>query len=145
MTVKNGDKIKVHYTGKFEDGNVFDSSEGKEPLEFTVGEGIVVKGFDTAVLGMELGETKTVTIQPEEAYGAKSEEMIVEIPREEFGADFTADLGEKLLIQLGDGNEIPVEITEINDKIVKLDANHPLAGKTLVFTINVVEVNSPDA
>lgn len=141
MTVKNGDKIKVHYTGKFEDGDVFDSSEGKEPLEFTVGEGIVVKGFDAAVLGMEIGETKTVTIQPEEAYGAKSDEMIVEIPREEFGADFTADLGEKLLIQLGDGNEIPVEITEINDKIVKLDANHPLAGKTLVFTINVVEVN----
>ncbi|MDO5844332.1 MAG: peptidylprolyl isomerase [Methanocorpusculum sp.] len=141
MSVKNGDKIKVNYTGKFEDGTVFDSSEGKEPLEFTVGEGIVVKGFDAAVLGMEIGETKTSVLKPEEAYGLKSDEMVVEIPREEFGADFTANVGEKLLIQLGDGNEIPVEITEINDKIVKLDANHPLAGKTLVFTVTIVEVN----
>lgn len=145
MSVKKGDKIKVDYTGKFEDGTVFDSSVGKQPLEFVAGAGVVVKGFDEAVIGMEIGETKTVTIPAKDAYGEKTDDMTVEIPREEFGAGFTANVGEKLLIQLGDGNEIPVEITEINDKIVKLDANHPLAGKTLVFTITLLEAKDSDA
>lgn len=140
MSVQNGDTIRVHYTGKLTDGTQFDSSEGKEPLEFTVGAGMVVPGFDAAVLEMNVGDTKTVTIPCEEAYGPRTEDMTVEVPRAEFGADFTANVGEQLLIQLGDGNQIPVTITKINDEIVKLDANHQLAGKDLVFTITIQEI-----
>lgn len=140
MSVKKGDKIKVHYIGEFTDGTEFDSSKGKDPLEFVAGSGMVVPGFDNAVIGMEIGDTKKVTLKPEEAYGQRSDDMTVDIPRKEFGADFTAEVGEKLLITLGDGNEIPVTITKINDEIVRLDANHELAGKTLVFTITLVGI-----
>ena len=140
MSVKNGDKIRVHYTGKLTDGTQFDSSEGKAPLEFTVGSGLVVPGFDAAVLGMELGETKTVTIPCEEAYGPRTDDMTVDIPRKEFGADFTANVGDKLMIQLGDGMQIPVTITKIDEEVVRIDANHELAGKDLVFTITLAEI-----
>jgi len=140
MSVQNGDTIRVHYSGKLTDGSLFDSSEGRDPLEFTAGSGMVVPGFDAAVMGMEIGETKTVTLPPSEAYGEKNDDMTVEIPRAEFGADFTANPGEQLLIQLGDGNQIPVTIIQINEETVTLDANHQLAGKTLVFTITLVEI-----
>lgn len=140
MSVKNGDTIRVHYTGKLVDGTQFDSSEGRDPLEFKVGAHMVVEGFDAAVLDMEVGETKTVTIPAEKAYGPRTDDMTVDIPRSEFGADFTAEVGEQLLIQLGDGNQIPVTITKIDDEIVRLDANHHLAGKDLVFTITIVEI-----
>jgi len=140
MPVVNGNTIKVHYTGKLTDGEQFDSSEGKDPLEFKVGAGMVVPGFDKAVLGMEIGETKTVTIPCKDAYGTRTDDMVVDIPRNEFPADFTANVGEKLLITLGDGNQIPVTITKIDESIVRLDANHKLAGKDLVFTITLVEI-----
>ena len=140
MSVQNGDTIRVHYSGKLTDGSLFDSSEGHDPLEFTAGSGMVVPGFDAAVMGMEIGETKTVTLPPSEAYGEKNDDMTVKIPRAEFGADFTANPGEQLLIQLGDGNQIPVTIIQINEETVTLDANHQLAGKTLVFTITLVEI-----
>ncbi len=140
MSVQNGDTIRVHYSGRLTDGSLFDSSEGRDPLEFTAGSGMVVPGFDAAVMGMEIGETKTVTLLPSEAYGEKNDDMTVEIPRVEFGADFTANPGEQLLIQLGDGNQIPVTIIQINEETVTLDANHQLAGKTLVFTITLVEI-----
>lgn len=112
----------------------------KAPLEFTVGSGMVVAGFDEAVLGMEIGETKTVTIPPEKAYGPHSDDFIADIPRKEFPADFTANVGEKLMITLGDGNQIPVTITKIDDEIVQIDGNFELAGKTLVFTITLQEI-----
>ncbi len=140
MSVKNGDMIRVHYIGELTDGTRFDSLDGRDPLEFTVGSGMVVPGFDAAVIGMEIGETKSVTILPMEAYGEKTDEMKVEIPRTEFGEDFTANPGEQLMIQLGDGNQIPVTITKIDEEMVTLDANHPLAGKTLVFTITLAEI-----
>ena len=140
MSVKKGDTIRVHYTGKLTDGTQFDSSEGKAPLEFKVGSGMVVPGFDAAVLDMELGETKTVTIPCEEAYGPRTEDMTVDIPRKEFGEGFTAEVGDKLMIQLGDGMQIPVTITKIDDEIVRIDANHELAGKDLVFTITIAEI-----
>lgn len=140
MSVQNGDTIRVHYIGELTDGTRFDSSEGRDPLEFTVGSGMVVPGFDAAVLGMEIGETKSVTILPAEAYGEKTDEMTVDIPRAEFGEEFTANPGEQLMIQLGDGNQIPVTITKIDENTVTLDANHPLAGKTLVFTITLAEI-----
>ena len=142
MAVENGNTIKVHYKGELSDGTVFDSSEGRAPLEFKVGAGRVVAGFDKAVLGMELNETKTVTIPCKEAYGEHSDDFVADIPRKEFPKDFTANVGEKLLITLGDGNQIPVLITKINDEIVQIDGNHELAGKDLTFTITVVEINA---
>ena len=140
MPAEKGNTVKVHYTGKLTNGEQFDSSEGKEPLEFKIGAGMVVPGFDKAVLGMEIGETKTVTIPCKEAYGERTDDMTVDIPRKEFPADFTANVGEQLLITLGDGNQIPVTITKIDDEIVRLDANHKLAGEDLVFTITLVEI-----
>jgi len=140
MSVQKGDTIRVHYIGELTDGTRFDSSEGRAPLEFIVGSGMVVSGFDAAVIGMDIGETKSVTILPSEAYGEKTDEMTVDIPRKEFGEDFTANPGEQLMIQLGDGNQIPVTITKIDEETVTLDANHPLAGKTLVFTITLAEI-----
>ncbi len=140
MSVEKGNTIRVHYTGKLTDGTQFDSSEGRDPLEFIVGGGMVVKGFDAAVLGMEVGETKTVTLSPEEAYGPRSEDFVAEIPRDQFPADFNAEVGEKLLIQLGDGMQVPITITKIDEKNVTIDGNHELAGKDLVFTITIAEI-----
>jgi len=140
MAAKKGDTVRVHYIGKLTDGTQFDSSEGRDPLEFKIGSGMVVKGFDEAVLGMELNETKTVTIPPEKAYGLRSDDFIADIPRKEFPADFRATVGEKLLITLGDGAQVPVVITKIDDEIVQIDGNMELAGKTLIFTITLVEI-----
>ncbi|HJJ35959.1 MAG TPA: peptidylprolyl isomerase [Methanocorpusculum sp.] len=140
MPAKKGDTVRVHYTGKLTDGTQFDSSEGRDPLEFRIGSGMVVKGFDEAVLGMELNETKTVTIPPEKAYGPRSDDFIADIPRKEFPADFTANVGDKLMITLGDGAQVPVVITKIDEEIVQIDGNMELAGKTLVFTITLVEI-----
>ena len=132
MSVTNGNTIRVHYTGTLTDGTQFDSSEGRDPLEFVVGSGMVIPGFDKGVVGMEIGETRTLEIPAKDAYGPRSDDMTVAIPRSEFGSDFTAEIGEQLLIQLGDGNQIPVTITQIDDKTVTLDANHKLAGKDLI-------------
>lgn len=141
MAVQNGNTIKVHYKGEYTDGTVFDSSDGREPLEFKVGAGMVVPGFDKAVVGMEMNETKKVTIPAKDAYGERSDDFVADIPRKEFPADFTANVGEKLLITLGDGVQVPVLITKINDDIVQIDGNHEMAGKDLVFTITVVEIH----
>lgn len=140
MSVTNGNTIRVHYTGTLTDGTQFDSSEGRDPLEFVVGSGMVIPGFDNGVVGMEIGETRTLEIPAKDAYGQKSEEMIVSIPRGEFGEGFTAEIGEQLLIQLGDGNQIPVTITQIDEETVTLDANHKLAGNDLIFTVTLVEI-----
>ncbi|MDR0981467.1 MAG: peptidylprolyl isomerase [Methanocalculaceae archaeon] len=140
MSVTNGNTIRVHYIGTLTDGTQFDSSEGRDPLEFVVGSGMVIPGFDNGVVGMEVGETRTIEIPAKDAYGKKSEDMIVAIPRGEFGEGFTAEIGEQLLIQLGDGNQIPVTITQIDEETVTLDANHKLAGKDLVFTVTLIEI-----
>ena len=140
MSVTNGNTIRVHYTGTLTDGTQFDSSEGRDPLEFVVGSGMVIPGFDKGVVGMEIGETRTLEIPAKDAYGPRSDDMTVAIPRSELGSDFTAEIGEQLLIQLGDGNQIPVTITQIDDKTVTLDANHKLAGKDLIFTVTLVEI-----
>ena len=140
MSVPNGNTIRVHYTGTLTDGTQFDSSEGRDPLEFVVGSGMVIPGFDKGVVGMEIGETRTLEIPAKDAYGPRSDDMTVAIPRSEFGSDFTAEIGEQLLIQLSDGHQIPVTITQIDDKTVTLDANHKLAGKDLIFTVTLVEI-----
>jgi peptidylprolyl isomerase len=142
--VKNGDKVKVHYHGRFTDGTTFDSSEGREPLEFTVGEGSVIKGFDDGVMGMSIGDKKTVSIQAGDAYGDKSEDMLVEFPREQFPPDMNPEVGMQLNMTNGNGQVILVTIVEVKDDTVILDANHPLAGKDLIFDIELVSiVNKP--
>ena len=139
--VKNGDVVKVHYTGKVQDGEQFDSSVGKEPLEFTVGAGQIIKGFDTGVLGMKVGDKKVVVINAEEGYGERSEEAMIEFPKENVPAEMKLEVGLSLTLQDQEGRPFPVTVTEIREDAVVLDANHFLAGKTLVFDIEMVEVN----
>ena len=139
--VKNGDVVKVHYTGKVQDGEQFDSSVGKEPLEFTVGAGQMIKGFDTGVVGMKVGDKKVVVISAEEGYGERSEEAMIEFPKENVPAEMNLEVGLSLTLQDQEGRPFPVTVTEIKEDAVVLDANHFLAGKTLVFDIEMVEVN----
>ena len=140
--IKEGDTIKVNYTGKFPDGEIFDSSEGKTPLTFTVGAGQLIKGFDDAVIGMKTGEKKTCTLAPEEAYGERSEDRIIDMPKANIPPDM--NLEEGMVVQLVDQNQnpIPAIIHEICDEVIRMDVNHPLAGKTLVFDIEIVERES---
>jgi len=138
--VKNGDIVKVHYTGKLTNGEQFDSSTGREPLEFIVGAGQMIKGFDKAMPGMSIGEKKTVNISPEEGYGEKIEEAIIEFPRENVPADMPLEIGMTLELRSESGQPIPVTIEEIREDVIVLDANHSLAGKELVFDIELVEI-----
>lgn len=138
--VKKGDTVKVHYHGKLEDGNTFDSSEGREPLEFEVGNGMVIAGFDEGVTGMQTGEKKTIHIPVDEAYGPVQEEMIMEFPRDRFPADMIPEVGMQLNMSNGQGQNFPVVIVEVKDAVVVLDANHPLAGKNLIFDLELVEI-----
>lgn len=138
--VKSGDKVKVHYHGKLSNGETFDSSEGREPLEFEVGSGMVIKGFDDGVTGMMVGDKKTINIPFDEAYGPRQPEMIVEFPKEKFPKDMELELGMQLMMNNGAGQQFPVVVTQIKEEIVVLDANHPLAGQDLVFDIELVEI-----
>jgi peptidylprolyl isomerase len=138
--VQIGDKVNVHYHGKLKDGSTFDSSEGREPLQFTVGNGQVIKGFDDAVILMSPGDKKTVNIPSENAYGEHNEDMIIEFPITDFPADMNPAIGMELQMSDDQGNIFPVVITEVKDEAVILDANHPLAGQELVFEIELVSI-----
>ena len=137
---KAGDKVKVHYHGKLANGETFDSSEGRAPLEFEVGSGMVIKGFDDGVAGMSIGEKKTINIPVEHAYGPKNPEMVIEMPKAKFPPDMELEVGLPLAMSDGSGQQYQVVIAEINADSVKLDANHPLAGEDLVFDIELVEI-----
>ena len=137
---KSGDKVKVHYHGRLTNGETFDSSEGRAPLEFEVGGGMVIKGFDEGVTGMQVGEKKTVNIPFDEAYGPRNPEMLVEFPREKFPKDMELEVGMPLMMNNGADQQFQVVVTEIKDDVVILDANHPLAGQDLVFDIELVEI-----
>ena len=139
-TVKNGDNVKVHYHGRLEDGTTFDSSEGRSPLEFEVGSGMVIKGFDEGVVGMETGEKKTIHIPAEDAYGPSVPENIIKFPRNQFPPDMNPELGMQLNLRSQDGQNFVVVVKEIQDDLVVLDANHPLAGKDLIFDVELVEI-----
>ena len=138
--VKSGDTVRVHYHGKLNDGTTFDSSEGREPLEFEVGSGQVIPGFDTGVTGMSQGDKKTVTIPVDQAYGPKQEDMVMEFPIDRFPADMKPEVGMQLNMSNGAGQNFPVIIREVREDSVVLDANHPLAGEDLTFDLELVEI-----
>jgi peptidylprolyl isomerase len=140
--VKNGDRVKVHYKGTLKDGSVFDSSEGREPLGFTVGAGEMIAGFDKAVVGMEVGQTKKVTIPFMEAYGPYRDEMKLEISKDQLPPDMSPKVGDHLQMQQRGGRPVDVVVTAVSDKSLTLDANHPMAGKDLTFEIKLVDVKS---
>jgi len=137
--VKNGDTVRVHYTGRLETGEVFDTSEDGEPLEFTLGSGEVIPGFEEAVRGMEVGGERTVEIAPEDAYGPHREQLIATVDR--VHAEFPTEpkVGMNLNLPLPDGNHLEVVVTEVTDTHVTIDGNHPLAGHKLTFDLKLVE------
>jgi len=137
---KPGDTVKVHYTGKLQDGEIFDSSVGANPLEFTIGNGELIEGFESSVLGMEVGGKKTIEIPSENAYGEHSEELVAEVERSKLPNHITAEVGQALQITQPNGKTINVVMTEVTENTVTLDANHPLAGKKLTFEIELVEI-----
>ena len=137
---KEGDVVRVHYTAKLTNRDQFDSSVGREPLEFTVGAGQMIKGFDAAMPGMAVGEKKTINIVPEEAYGLKDPAAIIEFPKEHIPADMTLEPGMQLNLTDPNGNPVPVVVLEVKEEVVILDANHFLAGEELVFDIELVEI-----
>ena len=137
---KNGDTVTVHYTGKLEDGTVFDSSVNRDPVRFTLGEGLLIPGFEQAVLGMSPGESKTAEVSADQAYGLHREEMVVEIDRQEFPPHFQPEVGQQLSIPQSDDRTIRLIVTAVSEQKVTLDANHPLAGRDLTFDIQLLEI-----
>ena len=137
---KDGDTVKVHYTGTLKDGSVFDTSAEREPLEFKLGEGQLIPGFEKAVIGMEEGDSTTVDIPVEEAYGEAREDLIINVPKDQLPEDVEPEVGMQLQVNQPDGQPVPVRVAEISDEELTLDANHPLAGKDLSFEIEVVEI-----
>ena len=138
--VKEGDIVRVHYTGKLTNGKQFDSSKGREPLEFTVGAGQMIKGFDDAMPGMTVSEKKTINILPEDAYGQKDEQAIIEFPKKNIPKDMKLEVGMQLQLRNENGQPFPVTVAEIKDDVIVLDTNHSLAGKELVFDIELIEI-----
>jgi peptidylprolyl isomerase len=136
---KAGDRVRVHYTGQLADGEVFDSSHGSEPLEFEVGAGEVIRGFDDAVTGMSPGETRRVTIAAHDAYGERREELVVSVPRGRFPPDFELEPGMSLGLDQ-DGHEVMLTIMSVTESEVVLDGNHPLAGEDLTFDVELVQI-----
>lgn len=141
MAVKKGDTIKVEYTGKLEDGTVFDSSEkhGK-PLEFEVGAGQLIKGFEEGVVGMKEGEEKEIAIKKEDGYGEPNPELVKKVPRDQLPKEQEPQPGMMLVLTMPNGQQVPAKITEVNDQEATLDLNHPLAGKDLTFNIKVTDI-----
>jgi peptidylprolyl isomerase len=140
LKAKNGDNVKVHYTGSLDDGTVFDSSKDREPMQFTLGKGQLIKGFEDAVTGMSVGEKKTVRILSNEAYGPRRDELILKFNKTDFPPDIEPKEGLVLNLKSPDGRSILAEIKEISGDLVTIDANHPLAGQDLTFEIDLVEV-----
>ena len=142
VQVKSGDIINVHYTGRLTDGTLFDSSEGREPLEFEVGSGMVIKGFDEGVTGMSVGEKKTVHISVADAYGEVDSNYLAVFNKAEIPSDIPYEIGMQLnMHQDGSGQVMPVAVVEVTDTTITLDANHPLAGKDLIFDLEVVAIS----
>lgn len=139
--VTSGDKVAIHYTGTLTDGSTFDSSDGREPLEFEVGSGQIIPGLDVAIPGMKVGDKKTVKIDAKDAYGPLNPEMRQAIPRDGIPEDIPLEVGVQLQMQTPDGQAMPVTVVDLDEATVTLDANHPLAGKDLQFDIELVKID----
>mgnify|MGYP000029402728 CR=1 FL=1 len=139
--VKENNTVKVNYTGKLSDGQIFDTSEGKEPIEFTLGEGRLIPGFEKGLIDMKLNEKKTITIAKEEAYGDVNESLIQEVNKTDLPQDMAPQVGMGLVSKSPDGQEFNLVITEVKEESVIIDGNHPLAGKELIFDLEVVAIN----
>lgn len=137
---KRGDQVKVHYTGKLADGQIFDSSAGNEPLEFTIGEGNLIAGFEEAVVGMSPGESKSAEILADQAYGPRRQDLVMVVERQQIPPSMHPEVGQLLELRHGDDERLAVMVTDVSTATVTLDANHPLAGKNLTFDINLVEI-----
>jgi peptidylprolyl isomerase len=140
MLAKSGDVVRVHYSGFLEDGGIFDSSLEKEPLEFTLGQGTVIPGFNNAIVGMSVGATKTVQINSDDAYGPRRDDLLVIVEKSNVPPDMDPQVGMSLQIKTEEGNSTNVTVSDVTDNTVTLDANHPLAGKDLLFEIKLVEI-----
>lgn len=141
MTVEKGNKVKVHYTGTYDDGEVFDSSRDAQPLEFEVGAGKVVPGFDKAVVGMAVGESKQVRLLEEDAYGPYNPEMMFVTDHSQFEEGLLPEVGQQFQTQLEDGTPLALTVKKVSEEEIVMDANHPMAGKVLNFALEVVEIN----
>ncbi len=142
--VKENNTVKVHYTGKLTDGQVFDSSEGREPLEFTVGKGQMIPGFEKGVIDMKINEKKTIKISEDEAYGSVNEDLKQEVQKKELPEDIEPKVGMTLVSKHPSGQEMNLLVTEVKDESIVIDANHPLAGKELIFDLEVVEIRDTE-
>ncbi|MDJ0509207.1 MAG: peptidylprolyl isomerase [Crocosphaera sp.] len=140
VQAKLGDTVKVNYTGKLEDGTVFDSSVNRDPLQFSLGEGQVIAGFEEAVVGMSPGDSKSVTIPSEQAYGSYQEELVIVVDEQQIPSELSVEVGQQLQMRHSSGQAVPVTVTNVADDKVTLDANHPLAGKDLTFEIELVTI-----
>lgn len=138
--VENGQKVKIHYTGTLDDGNQFDSSAGRDPLEFEMGAGMVIPGFETGVADMEVGEKKSIHIPAAEAYGERREEMVMQFERSQLPEDLKPEVGMGLQMQGPQGQPVPVTVTAVDEENITIDANHQLAGQNLNFELELVEV-----
>lgn len=139
--VEESNNVSLHYTGTLNNGETFDSSEGREPLTFEVGSGQVIPGFDKAVRGMKIDESKKFTIPAEEAYGSVNEDLLYDVPKDAIPAELAPYEGQRLVSNLEDGRQIPVTVTKISEETITLDANHPLAGQDLTFDITIVAID----
>ncbi len=138
--VKENDTVKVHYTGKLADGQVFDSSEGKEPIEFTLGQGQLIPGFEKGLIDMKINEKKTINIPKDEAYGEPREELVQEVEKSQLPEEIKPEVGMGLVSKTPDGREMNLVVAEVKDETIVVDGNHPLAGKDLIFDLEVVEI-----
>lgn len=137
---KQGDTVHVHYTGRLADGTTFDSSQDRDPLEVTLGEGMVIPGFEQALIGMAVGDQKTATIPVNEAYGPRRDELVMSVPRTQLPAGLNPEAGQQLSMQTPDGQAVPVVVPGTSDEAIEIDANHPLAGKDLTFDLLLVKI-----
>ena len=142
--VKENDTVKVHYTGKLADGQVFDSSEGKDPIEFTLGQGQLIPGFEKGLIDMKLNEKKTINIPKDEAYGDSREDLVQEVQKSELPEEIKPEVGMGLVSKSQDGREMNLVIAEVKEESIVVDGNHPLAGKDLVFDLEVVEIKETE-